>query len=76
MPIFFFFGFESNTASAPSTAETHTDGAVIRKPGSAWLKGTPAVSSIFMFGFIIVVKKERKQKTQNDETKASREMHS
>jgi len=32
------------TASVPSTSGTHTDGsAVIRKPGSAWLEGTPAM---------------------------------
>jgi len=38
----------------------HTDGgAVIRKPGSAWLEGTPAISDIFMFYFVIVVLKER-----------------
>ena len=31
-------------ASAPMTSGTHTDGgAVIRKPGSAWLEGTPAM---------------------------------
>jgi len=37
----------------------HTDGgAVIRKPGSAWLEGTPAVSIFFMFGFMIVVLKQ------------------
>jgi len=30
--------------SAPITSGTHTDGgAVIRKPGSAWLEGTPAM---------------------------------
>ena len=30
--------------SAPITSETHTGGgAVIRKPGSAWLEGTPAI---------------------------------
>ena len=29
---------------APSTARTHTDGGVvIRKPGSAWLEGTPTM---------------------------------
>jgi len=37
----------------PSTAGTITDGgAVIRKPGSAWLEGTPAISIIFMFCFM------------------------
>jgi len=47
-----------HTASALSTAETHTDGgAVIRKPGSAWLEGTPAISVIVMFCFMIVVLK-------------------
>jgi len=41
---FFFGGFWIHTASAPSTAGTSTGGgAVIRKPGSAWLKGTPAM---------------------------------
>jgi len=51
------FFFLIHTASAPSTAETHTDGgAVIRKPGSAWLEGTPAIN-IFMFDFIFVVLK-------------------
>jgi len=36
--------FGIHTASAPITAGTHTDGgAVIRKPGSAWLEGTPAM---------------------------------
>jgi len=41
-----FFCFESTqlAASAPSTAGTSTGGgAVIRKPGSAWLEGTPAM---------------------------------
>jgi len=38
------FFFEIHTASAPITAGTHTDGgAVIRKPGSTWLEGTPAM---------------------------------
>jgi len=38
----YFFGI--HTASAPVTAGTHTDGdAEIRKPGSAWLEGTPAM---------------------------------
>jgi len=41
---FFFFWFRIHTASAPITAGTHTDGgAVIRKPGSAWLEGAPAM---------------------------------
>ena len=40
----FFFWFWIHTASETSTAETHTDGgAVIRKPRSAWLEGTPAM---------------------------------
>jgi len=40
------------------TAETHTDGgAVIRKLGSAWLEGTPAISIIFIFHFMILVLK-------------------
>jgi len=44
--VFIFFWFWIHTASAPSTAGTHTDGgAVIRKPGSAWLKGTPAMEN-------------------------------
>ena len=52
----FFFGFGIHTASETSTAETHTDGgAVIRKPGSAWLEGTRAISIIFMFCLMIVV---------------------
>ena len=50
--------FGIHTASETSTAETHTDGgAVIRKPGSAWLQGTPAISIIFMFCVMIVVLK-------------------
>jgi len=52
---FFFFWFWIHTASAPSTVGTHTDGgAVIRKPGSAWLEGTPAISIILIFYFMIV----------------------
>jgi len=42
----FFFLVWNPQASAPITslAGTHTDGgAVIRKPGSAWLEGTPAM---------------------------------
>jgi len=36
-------------ASAPITSETHKDGgAVIRKPGSAWLEGTPAMNHTIM----------------------------
>ena len=51
--IFFSFWFWIHTASETSTAETHTDGgAVIRKPGSAWLLGTPAISIILMFCFM------------------------
>jgi len=54
----FVFWFVIHTASTPITSGTHTDeGAVIRKPGSAWLEGTPAISIIFMFGFVIVVLK-------------------
>jgi len=46
--------FEIHTASMPSG--THTDGgAVIMKPRSAWLEGTPAISIIFMFCYKIVV---------------------
>jgi len=45
-------------ASAPITSGTHTGGgAVIRKPGSAWLEATPAISLIFIFCFMIVVLK-------------------
>ena len=45
-----FFLVSNPQASAPITSGTHTDGgAVIRKPGSAWLEGTPAISIIFMF---------------------------
>jgi len=41
---FDFFWFGIYTASAPITARTHTDGgAVIRRPGSAWLEGTPTM---------------------------------
>jgi len=48
-----------HTASTTITAGTHTDkGAVIRKPGSAWIEGTPAISIIFMFCFMIVVLKK------------------
>jgi len=40
---FFFPWFWIRTASAPSTAGTSTGGgAVVRKPGSTWLEGTPA----------------------------------
>ena len=40
----FFFGVLIHTASAPSTAGTSTDGgAVISKPGSAWLEGNPSM---------------------------------
>jgi len=52
------FGFEIHTASTPITSGTHTDGgAVIRKPGSAWLEGTPAISIILIFCFMIIVLK-------------------
>jgi len=38
---FVLFCFCIHTASPPIKAGTHTDGgAVTRKPGSAWLKGT------------------------------------
>jgi len=54
----FYFWFWIHTASAPITSGTHTDeGAVIRKPGSAWLEGTPAIIIIFIFCFLIVVLK-------------------
>ena len=52
------FVFESHTASTPITAGTYTDGgAVIRKPGSAWLEDTPAISIVCMFCFMIFVLK-------------------
>jgi len=55
---FWFFWFEIHTTSTPITSGTHTDGgAVIRKPGSAWLEGTPAVVIIFMFCLKIAVLK-------------------
>jgi len=39
-----FFEFCHHTASAPITSGTsHRWGAVIRKPGSAWLEGIPAM---------------------------------
>jgi len=42
--IFIFFWFWIRTANAPITAGTHTGwGAVIMKPRSAWLEGTPAM---------------------------------
>jgi len=54
--VFFFFWLEIHTTSTPITSGTHTDGgAVIWKPGSAWLEGTHAVSIIFMFCLRIVV---------------------
>jgi len=47
---FVFFWFSIHTTSTPITSRTHTDGgAVIRKPGSAWLEGTPAISILFCF---------------------------
>ena len=55
---FFFrvFWFWIHTASAPSTTKTRTDGgAVKRKP---WLEGTTAISTIFIFCFLIVVLKQ------------------
>jgi len=43
-----FLWFWIHTASAPITSGTHTDdGAVIRKPGSAWFEGTPAIRIFF-----------------------------
>ena len=41
--VFFWFGLDSEPqASAPITSGMHTDGgAVKRKPGSFWFKGTP-----------------------------------
>ena len=48
-----FFWFEIHTASTPIKSGMHTDaGAVIRKPGSAWLEGIPAISITSMFCFI------------------------
>ena len=45
-----------HTARASSTAETNKDrGAVIRKPGSAWLEGTPTMCTILMLCLMIVV---------------------
>jgi len=59
VPARFFFWFEIHTASTPITAGTHTDGgAVRRKPGSAWLEGTRAISVSFVFCFMIVVLKQ------------------
>jgi len=41
---FSVFGIWNPQASAPITSGTHTDGgAVLRKPGSAWLEGIPAM---------------------------------
>jgi len=58
VPIFFLVW--NPQTSAPITSGTHTDGgAVIGKPGSAWLEGTPAISIFFMFCFMIGVFKER-----------------
>jgi len=46
----YIYIFGIHTASTPITSGTHTDGgAVTRKPGSAWLEGTPAKNIIFMF---------------------------
>ena len=40
----FFFWFGIHTASTPITSGAYIDGgAVIRKPGSAWLEGTPTI---------------------------------
>ena len=45
----YFFGFNS---TQPITSGTHTDeGAVIRKPGSAWLEDTPAKMILFVSDF-------------------------
>jgi len=42
--VIFFFLVWNPHASAPITSGMHTDGgAVIRKPRSAWLEGTPAM---------------------------------
>jgi len=50
--------FKILTASTPITSGMHTDGgAVIRKPGSAWLEGTPAINIFLIFCFMIVVLK-------------------
>jgi len=48
--LFFSSRFCIITASAPSTAGTHTDGgAVIRKPRSAWLERTPTIHVTFLY---------------------------
>jgi len=58
----FWGGFESTLLARQlhqwQERTAHKDGgAVIRKPGSAWLAGTPAISIVFMFCFMIVVLK-------------------
>ena len=48
MKVLFFLGWNQQ-ASAPITSGTHADGgAVIRKPGSTWLEGTPAISIFYV----------------------------
>ena len=56
---FFVFCFCCiHTASTPITSGTHTDGgAVIRKPRSAWLEGTPAIIIVCMLCYKIFVLK-------------------
>jgi len=54
----FFFGFSIHTACAPIAAGSHADGgAVIRKPGSAWLEGTAAihVTCLYVSWYVCVV---------------------
>jgi len=52
--IFDLAWFWIHTVSAPITSGTHTDGgAVIRKPGSTWVEGTPAISIILIFLFYL-----------------------
>jgi len=42
--IYLFFWFGIHTVGAPITSRTHKDGgAIIRKLGSTWLEGTPAM---------------------------------
>jgi len=56
--LFVFFLVWNPQASAPITSGTHIDGgAVLRKPGSVWLEGTPAINIIFIFCFMIVFSK-------------------
>ena len=88
---FVFIGFWIHTASTPVTSGTYTDGgAVIRKPGSAWLEGTPAISIIFTFCFMIIpffglfeaatqlarqVHQERTQVVYSNKPKVDRKVH-